>query len=124
MKKILLIIATALVLCACGGGGNKEPKADPTRNYTTKELTTMSAHEIADILISYDKGLIEAYKKNNKALGVDFQTKAATLNGEIRALYDEGKISDNDMAGIHDLYTFWILENIDEWEQAQAWVIE
>ncbi len=123
MKKILLIIATALVLCACGGGGNKEPKAAPTPE-ATKELATMSAHEIADILISYDKGLIEAYKKTNKALGVDFQTKAATLNGEIRALYDEGKISDNDMAGIHDLYTFWILENIDEWEQAQAWVIE
>lgn len=123
MKKILLIIATALLLCACGGGGNKEPKAAPTPE-ATKVLTNMSTNEIADILISYDKGLIEAYKKNNKALGVDFQTKAATLNGEIRALYDEGKISDNDMAGIHDLYTFWILENIDEWEQAQAWVIE
>ena len=123
MKKILLIIATALLLCACGGGSNKEPKAAPTPE-ATKELTNMSTNEIADILISYDKGLIEAYKKNNKALGVDFQTKAATLNGEIRALYDEGKISDNDMAGIHDLYTFWILENINEWEQAQAWVIE
>ena len=56
MKRILLIAALALVMCACGG----ESKADINRNYTKKEIAAMSADEIANLFVSYSEGLIEA----------------------------------------------------------------
>lgn len=124
MKKILLIITTALLLCACGGGSNKEFKADPTRNYTSKELTTMSAHEIADIFIAYSKGMIGAYKSNNKSLAIEFDDRTEAMDNRIAELYAEGKISDNDMATIYDLVAIWILDNAEELEETTDWMSE
>lgn len=123
MKKILLIIATALLLCACGGGGNKEPKAAPTPK-ATNELATMSAHEIADIFIAYGKGMIGAYKSNNKALAVEFDDRTEAMDNRIAELYAEGKISDNDMATIYELVAIWILDNAEELEETTDWMSE
>lgn len=96
MKRILLIAALALAMCACGGEAKKSAQgAKEEKVYTEKDLKTMSVNEITKMYENHIKDFLKACDAKNLAKALKCAEKLETQT-ELIGDYVWGDLSEKD----------------------------